>query len=69
MPCPRTIRSTSPDVAPSATRTPNSRVLRLTEYAITPNTPAAANKSAVIPKNPTRITLNFREPSDAEYTC
>jgi hypothetical protein len=22
-----------------------------------------------MPKNPMRITLNFREPNDAEYTC
>jgi hypothetical protein len=48
--CRSTIHNTSCRRAPSAIRTPISRVLRATEYAITPYNPIAASSVASAPK-------------------
>ena len=57
MPCPITMRSTSPRLAPSAMRRPISCVRRETAVASTPPMPIAANTSATAAKPPSRTVL------------
>ena len=59
-PWPRTMRRRSAGEAPSAARTPSSRVREATENAITPNVPTAASRSAVTANTPTSRVLNRR---------
>ena len=64
-PCRATITATDPGCAPSAMRTPSSRVRSVTMYAITPYSPTTPRASVTAAATPSMIIVNERRASDS----